>query len=102
MRYEQGTFFLRTPSKNRFIVCYDITDEKRLSKVANRVEKVCLRIQRSVYYAEWSDMESLQEILQSALDQIDPTKDDFRIYEIYGKTYALHAAIDIDNPCILS
>jgi CRISPR/Cas system-associated endoribonuclease Cas2 len=60
-----------------------------------------MRIQRSIYYVEWQDISSLQEALQTAINILDQNEDDFRIYTIGGNTYALHSAVDIDNPCIL-
>jgi CRISPR-associated endonuclease Cas2 len=96
----QRTFFLTSASDDRFIVCYDIADPKRLQNIAARIEKICMRIQRSVYYTEWNNIASLQKALSPAIDRIDPKSDDFRIYKISGKTYALHSAIDIDKPYI--
>ena len=36
--------------KFNFLICYDISDEKRLAKVAKELEKVSIRIQKSIFF----------------------------------------------------
>jgi CRISPR-associated protein Cas2 len=83
---------------DRFILCYDISDEKRLAKIAKIVERISLRIQRSIYYFENVSEEELVDSIGEALSILDKEKDDLRIYRIRKDTFALHSGIDLNDP----
>jgi CRISPR-associated protein Cas2 len=82
----------------RFILCYDISDEKRLAKIAKIIEKISLRIQRSIYYFEDVSEEEIIKSINEAVSIMDKEKDDLRIYRIRKDTYALYDGIDLNDP----
>lgn len=87
-------------SKQDFLICYDIADEKRVGKIGKLVEKNALRIQRSVYFYEQVSKEELTLLLEKVLSILDEEADDLRVYTIKNKGMAFGEAIDLDNPLI--
>jgi len=87
-------------SKQDFLICYDIADEKRVGKIGKLVEKNTLRIQRSVYFYEQVSKEELTLLLEKVLSILDEEADDLRVYTIKNKGMAFGEAIDLDNPLI--
>jgi CRISPR-associated protein Cas2 len=83
---------------DRFILCYDISDEKRLAKIAKIIERISLRIQRSIYYFEDMSEAEIVKSIDKALSIMDKEKDDLRIYRIRKETYSLYDGIDLNNP----
>jgi len=86
--------------KKDFIICYDIADKKRLSKIAKLVERRALRIQRSVYFYEQVSKVELMVLVDKVLNILDKEADDLRIYTIKNKGIALGEAIDLHHPLI--
>lgn len=86
--------------KSSFLICYDISDVKRLSKIGKRVEKRALRIQKSIYLFEDVTKIELQELIEDIMKIFDNKKDDLRIYKIKDKGLHLGAAMDLENPLI--
>lgn len=87
-------------SKQDFLICYDIADEKRVGKIGKLVEKNALRIQRSVYFYEQVSKEELTLLLEKVLSILDEEADDLRVYTIKNKGMAFGEAIDLENPLI--
>jgi len=83
--------------KANFIICYDISDEKRLAKIAKITEKEAFRIQRSIYLYPDATIDELSRLVKKIIDKIDRNKDDVRIYKISKGSIALGKAVDIDN-----
>jgi CRISPR-associated protein Cas2 len=88
-------------AKMDFLVCYDISDKKRLSRVARVVEKYAMRIQRSVYFYEQVSKAELDIFVKKIASLVDEKRDDIRIYTIKDKGLALGKAMDLDNPLII-
>ncbi|MCX7794692.1 MAG: CRISPR-associated endonuclease Cas2 [Thermodesulfovibrionales bacterium] len=67
--------------KSPYLVCYDISDDRRLQRVFNYMKARGIHLQYSVFYCEltWQDLQNLKNDL-SAL--IDPGRDDVRIYPL--------------------
>ncbi|GHS86310.1 hypothetical protein FACS189487_00320 [Campylobacterota bacterium] len=89
-------------SKSRFLIAYDIADTKRLRRVSKHIERIAFRIQRSLYYTEWENLDELMQTLAPVLAMVNPDYDDLRIFKISGTTYALPGAIDLENPLIIA
>ena len=64
-----------------YMFCYDISDERRLRKVAKMLEKYGLRIQKSFFQADLS-LEIKDKIKIDVLKIIDKKEDSFFIYPI--------------------
>ncbi len=82
------------------MICYDISDVKRLGKIGKRVEKRALRIQKSIYLFDAATKEELKELIDDVMKVFDEKKDDLRIYLIKDKGLHLGAALDLENPLI--
>ena len=84
------------------LICYDIADKKRLSKVAKSLEKVSIRIQKSIFYyieATTQDIKEIVEILENTIDKED---DDVRIYKVdKNSSINLMRGINLKRPNII-
>ncbi len=87
-------------TKKDFILCYDIADEKRLSKIGKRVEKRAFRIQKSIYILYDTSKEELVKVIDDIMKIFNEKEDDLRIYTIKKRGIALGNAVDLDNPFI--
>lgn len=83
---------------NKFILCYDIADEKRLAKIGRKTEKEALRIQRSIYYIDKMSQHQLYEFLAPIISLLNKEQDDLRLYKITGPVIALQKGVDLENP----
>lgn len=87
-------------SKQDFLICYDIADERRVGKIGKLVEKNAMRIQRSVYFYEQVSKEELTVLMEKVLTILDVEADDLRVYTIKNRGIAFGEAIDLHNPLI--
>lgn len=81
-----------------YLVCYDIADPKRLSKLARILEKRAYRIQYSIFLLKKVANHEISSLVNETTAIIDKEADDVRIYKIKSAGYRLGCAIDIDNP----
>ena len=85
-----------------FLICYDIADAKRLSKIAKSLEKEAIRIQKSIFYymdASKGDIENIVKILESIISK---DEDDIRIYKIdIHSSLNMKSAINLKKPNII-
>jgi len=88
-------------AKKDFIICYDISNKRRLEKISKIINAEALRIQRSVYFYEKVTKKELNILLDKVLKILDKKSDDLRIYTIKDKGIHLGEAIDLNNPYIL-
>ena len=54
-------------NKKDFLICYDISNVKRLSKIGKIVEKRALRIQKSIYLFDNASKEELLELIEAIM-----------------------------------
>ena len=90
----------------RYVLSYDITEDKPRTKVAKLMEGVLTRVQYSVFEGDVPEPR-LTEAVQKAIGLIDPETDSIRIYHL-GKNWEQkvehHGKNDdynIDAPLIL-
>ena len=88
-------------AKKDFIICYDISNKRRLEKISKIINAEALRIQRSVYFYEKVTKKELNILLDKVLKILDKKSDDLRIYTIKDKGIHLGEAINLNNPYIL-
>lgn len=81
-----------------FVVCYDISDPKRLKKIAKAVEKRALRIQYSIYVLFDATQQELNILLENITKIYNQEQDDIRVYKIKQKGIHMGSAIDLENP----
>ncbi len=87
-------------SRADYIITYDISDEKRLVKIAKMIEKQAFRVQRSVYIYPDATVKELSCLVQNVVSLIHKDRDDLRVYKISKGNISLGSAIDLDNPDI--
>ena len=80
-----------------YLVCYDITNIKRLQKLARALEKLMIRIQFSIFFIPEASQVKLFEIIGTINDIIDAQRDDVRIYTVVEKGYRLGRGVDIED-----
>lgn len=68
-------------SNSSLLLCYDISDPKRLQKVHREAKKVGMPLQYSVFYLEMNNDE-VTRLLNRLKAIIDSSQDDIRIYAI--------------------
>jgi len=83
-----------------FIITYDISDEKRLAKIAKTTEKEAFRVQRSIYLYPDATIQELSALLKKIVDLMHEKRDDVRVYKLLKGNIFLGSAIDLDNPDI--
>ncbi len=64
-----------------YLICYDITEPRRLQRVYNHLRGYGRHIQYSVFLCKL-DRSALEEIKARLEELIDPTTDDVRIYTL--------------------
>lgn len=64
-----------------YMICYDITDSKRLRKTAKVLENYGIRIQKSFFQCEISKG-MLDRLIKNILDSVDISKDKLYIYPL--------------------
>ena len=85
-----------------YVVSYDITDAKRLRKVAKELERVGMRIQYSVFFVPGLTHDEIMEVAGRLDRLIDPVEDDVRIYSILDTGVSLGKATDLKTFAIFS
>lgn len=88
--------------KFNFLICYDISNEKRLQKIARTLEKVAIRIQKSVFFYNDATKLEIEFLVNDLNELIDKKYDDIRIYKIDIEN-SLHfsSGLDLKNPLII-
>ena len=81
-----------------YIISYDIRDPKRLSRLARRLEKRAMRIQKSVYLYASVSRKDLLDIINMINAVIDSEADDVRIYRMLDPGISLAQAVDLGDP----
>ncbi len=71
-----------------YLLCYDIADPRRLTRVHRRVVESGIQLQYSVYYL-FENHSRAMGILHDIERLIEPVEDDVRLYPLPGKIEAL-------------
>jgi len=85
-----------------YIIAYDISNEKRLARVARYLTKESMRIQYSIFYLPSVTKERLQRVAEELSELINKEEDDLRIYTIKTKGYRAGIAVDLAHPFIIT
>ncbi|HXF94115.1 MAG TPA: CRISPR-associated endonuclease Cas2 [Nitrospiraceae bacterium] len=67
--------------RTRYLVCYDITDEGRLTRVHRYLKGIGVPVQYSVFLCSFTWLE-LQEVVSRLNHLIDVQADDVRLYPL--------------------
>lgn len=67
--------------KNFYLVCYDISDPKRLHRIAKTMEDYGIRVLYSVFECllTWKEFEEMRQKVETLMD---PTEDKVRYYRL--------------------
>ena len=88
--------------KYNALICYDIANPKRLAKIAKSLEKVSIRIQKSIFYYMDATSEDIKGIVNIIEEIIDKENDDVRIYKVdKNSSINLESGIDLKKPNII-
>lgn len=89
--------------KYNALICYDIADPKRLAKVSRNLEKVAIRIQKSIFYYMEASPDDIKDIVNFIENVIDHKEDDVRIYKV-DKKASIHlcSGIDLNQPNLIA
>ncbi len=88
--------------KADYLICYDISDAKRLRHLTKELCKAAIRIQYSVFFMPSASQDDLFVIIDTIDEIIDPFEDDVRIYTVLGVGIRLGQAIDLSDTAILT
>ena len=86
--------------RHDFLICYDISDNKRLGRIARYLERVAMRVQYSVFLFR-ANREEVERVAKKLDEMIDVEEDDLRIYRIEDIGIALGDAVDLGDPYLL-
>ena len=85
-----------------FIICYDISDAKRIRRVAKRLEGDAIRIQKSIFFVMQISKNELRTLVEKLLTLIDEKNDDLRVYKVeVSNSLNLKSGIDLREPNII-
>ncbi len=88
--------------KFNFLICYDIADPKRLAKIAKSLEKVSIRIQKSIFYYMEATAKDIEQIVTIIEKIINRDEDDVRVYKVdKNLSINLKRGIDLKKPNII-
>ncbi len=97
------------PSKMLYFIMYDISDNKVRSAVAKYLEeKSCLRVQKSIFFADteravfnqiWSDLKAIQELYENedSIFLVPVSTDQLRSMKIIGQNDAFDLVLGNQN-----
>ena len=85
-----------------FVVCYDIADKKRLLKIAKLLEKVSIRIQKSVFFYQKASKQDIKILVANLNGILNEKEDDIRIYQVdILKSININSGISLKKPNII-
>ena len=68
----------------RIVFCYDVVEDRRRRRLADRMERILTRVQKSVFEGS-VDRKRLEKIRRIAEREIDKSTDSVRIYFLCAK-----------------
>lgn len=90
-------------NRHNFVITYDISDTKRLHKVAKCLEHCAFRIQKSVFFYPDASQVDIFELVDALNEIISQEEDDVRIYHVnVESSIALESGIDLKNFYIIN
>jgi len=84
-----------------YLVCYDISDEKRLRRVARVLEGMALRVQYSVFLSLGVKKEEIYDEFERVTSKLDVNSDDLRIYRVKSSGVRMGKGVNIREIFIL-
>ena len=82
--------------KRKFLICYDIVDDKRLRKVHKLLSTMAMPVQYSVFEAELSNAQ-LQQLKEQLLPCIKSDADKLTIYRLFKVNAKIDLAMAADD-----
>jgi CRISPR-associated protein Cas2 len=85
--------------KRKFLICYDIVNDKRLRRVHNLLSQAAMRVQYSVFEAELSTAD-LAELQAKIMPLINSSEDKLTIYRLFRTNAKVDLALSADDELI--
>lgn len=85
--------------KRKFLICYDIVDDKRLRRVHQLLSNNAMAVQYSVFEAELSNTE-LNDLTERLMPCIDTNTDKVTIYRLFKTNAKINLAVHNDDELI--
>ncbi len=82
--------------KRKFLICYDIVDQKRLRKVHQLLSTLAIAVQYSVFEAELTN-EQLDGLKEKLLPCIKSDVDKLTIYRLFKANAKIDLALAFDD-----
>ncbi|MDP1547209.1 MAG: CRISPR-associated endonuclease Cas2 [Anaerolineales bacterium] len=82
--------------KRKFLICYDIVDQRRLRKVHQLLSASAMSVQYSVFEAELSNVQ-LEQLKEKLLPCIKSDVDKLTIYRLFKTNAKLDLAMVADD-----
>ncbi len=83
---------------NDYVISYDISDRKRLVKLAKFLEKKAFRFQYSLFLYSQKTKAEVNWIAKEIEKIINKNQDDVRIYKIKNHGLSMGIALDLKDP----
>lgn len=85
-----------------FLVCYDISNIKRLRKISKLLEKVSIRIQKSVFFYQKASKNDIKTLVEKLNNILNEKEDDIRIYQVdILNSINRHNGISLKKPNVI-
>ncbi len=68
-----------------WLVCYDVPNDKRRTKLAKRIEQRCQRVQYSVFECPLNETDLTYQLEKRWLPLLDSNEDNLRVYPLDKK-----------------
>lgn len=82
--------------KRKFLICYDIVDDKRLRKVHQLLSNIAMSVQYSIFEAELSNLQ-LEELKEKLMPCINAEVDKVTIYRLFKSNAKIDLAVHDDD-----
>lgn len=85
MDYEENEFLVEDERRYIVLVIYDITDDRRRTRMVKCLERYGIRVQKSAFEAFLTE-KKYERMMELTSGLIDPTTDSLRVYLLANHT----------------
>ena len=85
MDYEENEFLVEDERRYIVLVIYDITDDRRRTRMVKCLERYGIRVQKSAFEAFLTEMK-YERMMELTSGLIDPVTDSLRVYLLANHT----------------
>ena len=85
MDYEENEFLVEDERRHIVVVIYDITDDRRRTRMVKCLERYGIRVQKSAFEAFFTE-KKYEHMMELTSGLIDPATDSLRVYLLANHT----------------